>query len=80
MPSQSKIINSINYCLDQMPLLDVKLNEAGMCNGLSSLFMFYELQNKREVFFAILDKLSNLPKTYKIGDDPEIDGFIVQMD
>lgn len=80
MPHQSKIINAINYCLKQNNNLDIEFNVEGVCAGLAGLYVKYSLENNTQAFFSILDQLSKLPGNYKLGDNPTLDKFIIQIE
>lgn len=80
MPSQIKIITAVNRCLKQMKGIEFQLDSAGICNGLSGLFIKYALENKTDTFFQILNQLSKLPADYKTGQNSVLDNFICQME
>lgn len=80
MPNQGKIISAVNVCLKQKKNISIILNKKGICAALAALYVQYTLQNKQTVFFALLDKLATLPSTYRIGDDPAIDSFIIKIE
>lgn len=80
MPNQTKIINAVNYCLKQKSNIDFELNDDGICQGLAGLYVKYSLENKAKEFFKILNRLSKLPKNYKLGDNLVLDKFIIQIE
>ncbi|MCW8469215.1 hypothetical protein OQJ19_00890 [Fluoribacter gormanii] len=87
MPNQGKIINMVNLCLKQKGNIDFTLNKKGICAGLAALYIKYasgntkcNLERKTESFFHLLDQLANLPSTYRIGDNPALDNFIIKIE
>lgn len=80
MPSQRKIINAVNHCLKQKPASQFLLNKRGVCAGLSSLYIKESLENKSLEFFNNLNQLSNIPSTYKLGDNSKVDAFIIDIE
>ncbi len=80
MPNQGKIITAVNACLKQKKNIDLVLNKKGICAALSALCIKYTLENKRPLFFDLLEQLATLPSTYRIGDNPAIDGFIIKIE
>ncbi|MFJ1267261.1 hypothetical protein ACD661_01680 [Legionella lytica] len=80
MPSQIRIINAVNLCLQQKENTEFALNRLGVCAGLAGLYVKYSVENKTHQFFAIIERLANLPPSYRIGDDPLIDDFIIQIE
>ncbi|KGP63575.1 hypothetical protein EP47_05510 [Legionella norrlandica] len=80
MINQGRIITAVNSCLRQKRNIDFELNKKGVCAGLAGLYIKYALENKTTEFFNILERLSKLPKDYKLGCDPEISDFIIQIE
>ncbi|CAM3018897.1 ankyrin repeat-containing protein [Legionella steigerwaltii] len=80
MPNQGKIISAVNVCLRQKKNIAFILNKKGICAALAALYIKYTLENKRPQFFDLLDKLAALPSTYRIGDNPAIDSFIIKIE
>ncbi|USQ14992.1 hypothetical protein J2N86_06770 [Legionella lytica] len=80
MPSQIRIINAVNLCLQQKENIEFALNRLGVCAGLAGLYVKYSVENKTHQFFSILERLANLPPSYRIGNDPLIDDFIIQIE
>lgn len=80
MPRQSKIINIVNRCLKQKTKIDFEFNKGGVCGGLAGLYVKYALENKTNLFFNVLERLSKLPPDYQLGDDPSIDDVIIQIE
>ncbi|WP_454783163.1 hypothetical protein [Legionella sp. WA2022007384] len=87
MPNQGKIINVVNFCLKQKGNIDFTLNKKGICAGLAALHIKYasksikdNLESKTAQFFHLLDQLANLPSTYRIGDNPALDSFIIKVE
>ncbi|MDR3502036.1 MAG: hypothetical protein P4L79_05575 [Legionella sp.] len=80
MPSQIRIINAVNLCLQQKENIEFALNRLGVCAGLAGLYVKYSVENKTHQFFSILERLANLPPNYRIGNDPLIDDFIIQIE
>lgn len=51
MPSQIRIINAVNLCLQQKENIEFALNRSGVCAGLAGLYVKYSLENKTHQFF-----------------------------
>ncbi|MCW8385239.1 hypothetical protein OQJ15_02845 [Fluoribacter dumoffii] len=80
MPNQGKIISAVNVCLKQKKNIDFVLNKKGICAALAALHLKYTAENKRDVFFNLLEQLAALPSTYRIGDNHAIDNFIIKIE
>ncbi len=80
MPSQIRIINAVNLCLRQKKNSEFFLNRSGVCAGLAGLYVKYSVENKTHQFFSIIERLANLPPNYRIGNDPVVDDFIIQIE
>ncbi|ARG97818.1 hypothetical protein B6N58_09175 [Legionella micdadei] len=79
MPAQSKIINSVNNLLGHKGF-SLKLNDGGVCAGLSSLFIKYFLKGELPEFFRLCKLLADPPKNYQIGQDEKFDKFILEVE
>lgn len=80
MPNQTRIINAVNICLKQHSDLEFELNKSGICAGLAGLYIKHALENKTTQFFSIINRLSTLPTTYRLGGDEELDEFIIKVE
>ncbi len=74
MPSQAKIIRNVNLYLHQKDAL-FKLNEQGVCAGLSAMYVRYSLQNRAKEFFKITRKLAHSFEE-EIFQDEEMTSFL----
>ncbi|KTD48175.1 ankyrin repeat-containing protein, partial [Legionella quinlivanii] len=79
MPVQTKIIDSVNELLKKKGF-ELKLNTGGVCGGLASIYVKYFLEGKETEFFEMERKLANPPKNYNMGDDPDFDNFIKDVE
>lgn len=79
MPSQSQLIPKINRIF-RSNKCDFEFNRGGVCNGLSALFTKYTLQNQEHKFFHLLATVNTLLDDYKLGTNPEVDKFLVDVE
>ncbi|RAP38111.1 hypothetical protein B1207_03745, partial [Legionella quinlivanii] len=79
MPAQTKIIDSVNELLKKKGF-QLELNTGGVCGGLASIYVKYFLEGRETEFFEMERKLANPPKNYNMGDDPDFDNFIKDVE
>lgn len=73
---QRRLIYKLNAYLEWHNL-PIRLSEYGICNGLASLCCKYFLENKQDIFFTVLEKISAFDKYSDIDDN--LNHFIVEL-
>jgi len=74
--SQRNLIKILNQYLEWNGL-PLRMNEAGVCNGLASVYAKYVLEGKEEAFFELLKRVTNLQSKPEI--DAEINHFVTEV-
>jgi hypothetical protein len=80
MHNNNKMVDSINTCLKKKSNANWEYDPGDIYSGLADLCAHFTLENQAPLFFDALDQLSALSINYCFGDDPLLDGFIIQLE
>lgn len=74
--NQGRIIHNLNQYLawHHLPL---RVDEAGICQGLASVYAKYAVQGQQNQFFELLDKIASMPSNKALDD--EMNHFVVEI-
>ncbi len=80
MSPKSRIIDALTLCLKQKSNKDFKLNKSAAYTGLADLYEHYALESNPDQFFEAFEQLCKIPDDYRLGDNPILDNFIIQLE